>query len=290
MSFGRLTREMYYTSESNALSKSVKRLNLEGKMSPKKFRSDKSTDKQDSGFNILASRKKVDKEKIQTEIIKSKLLEPLIDSSIRKKENVCKSKLKNEQKEKFQENNPFNQPKSLNVKANGKFALDEDVPVKKLKEGKNSKSKLFVPVFDPSLVEADQNDGKISKSQMRLLKEKKFCFNEHEDGSQKLTDAADISTCSNKDSNLNNIISSKIIIPIETKHVNKNLETNEIINNIIGNKEPVITDYFAKSKCRANLKGTKTKNAQSNKRKPEDLSASDAEKTKPAKKNKNAYR
>jgi hypothetical protein len=257
--------------ESEIIRKSVKNLTIDAKATPKKFYSSTADKDKLSNNFFLLKKKEVQsqtnvKQQIQDQVINSKLLEPLIEENIRKKNkgNTSKKKLKPDDLESIEKKEEFpillESDKPFMTYNNIEKQLDLDKNIHT--EGKTSKSKL---------------------SKKKFGNEKRFSFNTNEILSEETV------TLTDKDNYKKNVNSNTIyrdlgnyeLLQTNFPNENSDLKTCDIINTILSKADPKnkLTSFFPKSKTKYTSGNTsKSKTKIVTKRRLDNLTFSDEEK------------
>ena len=153
------------------LNKSISRLKIDGKQTPKKLYSANkpSTDKLSSNYVMLKKKDAVQKFEIQEQLMNSKLLEPLIEENIKKKDNKSKTKLKKLNQ------HPINNIEDNNIEKRSNLINLDDGQIQKV-ISKNNINKEDISADHDTQIEIQDQSGKISKTKFGRIK--KFSFNQ----------------------------------------------------------------------------------------------------------------
>lgn len=261
------TRSARLHADTETIRKSVKNTNMNPKATPKKFISSTTEkDKLSNNYFLLRSRETqfnhTNKQQIHDQIINSKLLEPLIEENIKRKNNTSKKKVKNSEMNFYEEH--FN---------------NEIHKEKKKKE---------------------TEDEKRINSKKKFGNEKRFSFNKNEYVDDQYQDEYNVSSKNkiNLDHSLKNNYLHSVKSTVEVSKENNeksDLKTNDIIFTILckneGNSKNKMTSYFYKSKGKfPSNSGSKSKNKIVTKRRLDNLTVSDEEKFSASSKRKKAIR
>jgi hypothetical protein len=241
------TRSARNLIETDQLHKSVKNLHLDGKKTPKKFKTDvKPQDNLGKRFTILAAKSNLGKKKqeVNEHIMNSKLLEPMIEERQRAKENLSKKKLKID-KDEFSplsgmtENNTFSKFSNLNTCANTNDILG----------GKNEKLNFL----NSNLVNNFQgNESGMITRQKKFGDVKRFSFNKSEGIKEEEEKKLEVESAPKNFDLLKSKTNPKI--PKLPSLPSSDLKTNDIIDSILNSqkKTPIKLD---KSKSKPKFRG-----------------------------------
>jgi hypothetical protein len=250
--------------ESEIIRKSVKNLTIDAKATPKKFYSSTADKDKLSNNFFLLKKKEVGsqtnlKQQIHDQVINSKLLEPLIEENIRRK-NKC-----NTSKRKLN-------PEDLEKKEEFPILIESD----KAYINSNNIEKIL------DIDKNTQTEGKTSKKK-KFGNEKKFSFNTNEILSEEQV-IPEVDSCK-KNSNSKTRIYSELgkfdLLQSNFPKENSDLKTHDIINAILSKDDAKnkLTSFFPKSKTKytsSNITKSKTKIV--SKRRLDNLTLSDEEK------------
>lgn len=240
------TRSARNLLETDELHKSVKNLHLDGKKTPKKFKTDvKPQDNLGKRFTILAAKSNICKKKqeVYEHLMNSKLLEPMIEERQKAKENLSKKKLKID-KDEFSPLSGLSANSTLIKFSN----LNTCVNTNDILGGKNGKLNFQ----NSNLVNNfSGNDCGISSKQKKFGDIKRFSFNKSEGIKEEEKKSEDEIKPKNFELlNSNNI--SKI--PKLPTLPSSDLKTNDIIDSIL-NSQKKIPFKFDKSKSKPKFRG-----------------------------------
>ena len=262
------TRSARIHADSETVRKSVKQLIIDPKATPKKFQSvTAEKEKLTNNYFLLKKREtqlsQANKQQIHEQLINCKLLEPLIQENIKRKNNTSKKKIKMPEQILFEDHmtNEFRNPNNE--------LINKD---------------------------ADIENGK--KSKPKFGNEKRFSYNKNEYVNE--DQYQEDYNCSSKSRNdlclKNNIHLGKTPIITEISKENgemTDIHTNDIIYSILSKNESKsknkMTSYFLKSKNKLQT-NSKSKSKIINKRRLDNLTVSDEEKFAASSKRKKAIR